>query len=249
MWCYYRRRTSSVLIKNVLEVKKFSLAIIGAIALLGCAKGPNSPPGAQGRKIKFWIKLAAPVSPNFVYIVAINDRDDPTGAQGGPSPVIARPWGNGFVANKATHFIRFQTSQPSGGYSFNLFTDLVTLLTYVQTGIPFNYVTPGASDSTLEFEILLSQLRPPPGDPNLITGLQINLLTMDRVPTDPGDNNPKFWDALGNSLSPATINDYLTIDAQQDRIYRNSDNQIEPANDVADPSLDIIDWRIEVRSQ
>lgn len=230
-------------------MKKVVLSAILVFAIFGCARFPSSPPGGEGRKLRFWFKLAAPVNPNFVYIVAINDRDDATGAQGGPSPVIARPWGNGFVANKATHFVRFQSTQPSGGYSFNLFTDLLTLLSFVQTGIPLNFVTPGPGDSTIEFEISLSQLRPAPGDPNLITGLQINFLTMDRVPTDPGDTNPKYWDALGNSTSPATINDYITINAQQDRIYRNSDTQIEPQGDVQDPSLDIIDWRIEVRSQ
>ena len=230
-------------------MKKLLFLIFISAILFGCARFPSSPPGSDGRKIRFWFKLAAPVNPNFVYIVAINDRDDTTGAQGGPAPIIARPWGNGFVSNKATHFIRFQSTQPSGGYSFNVFTDLVTLLTFVQTGIPINFVTPLPGDSIIEFEIALTQLRPPPGDPNLITGLQINFLSMDRVPTDPGDTNPKFWDALGNSTSPATINSYITIDAQQDRIYRNSDNQLEPQGDVQDPSLDIIDWRIEVRSQ
>jgi hypothetical protein len=225
-------------------------AIVALVSLsAGCAKFPGGPPGGGGKRIEFTILLDAPVNPNYVYIFAINDGDDLTGAQGGPLPIIRPPWGNGFCAPKATHFIRYDGFQPSGGYAVFKFIDLVNLLTFVNIGIPVSFTTPDSNSRVLEFAIDLSQLRPPPADPNDILALQINLMTMDRVITNPNDPGPKFWDALGDSRLPTSIDDYITIDTTVDRVYRNSDANIEPQGDVIDPALDIVDWTIRVRSQ
>lgn len=224
-------------------------AAIAAVALAsGCAKLPDGGGGGNTRRLHFIITLDGPVNPNYVYIVAIRDANDDTGGGGGPIPVIQKPWGNGFVAGKATHFVRYDGFQGNGGYMLNRFTDLVNLLTWIPLGVPFDFVTPNPGDNRIEFTITLGQLRPPPGDPDGITGLQVNLLTMDVVPNDPDYSGPKFWDAFGDSTDFNTINDYLTINAQQDRIYRNSTLQNEPRGDVADPSLDIVDWEIQVSS-
>jgi hypothetical protein len=123
------------------------------------------------------------------------------------------------------------------------------LLTWVLVGVPVNFVTPGPDDRFLDFEIDLSQIRRPPQDPMDIQFLQINILTMDRVPTNPNDPGEKIWDAFGDSRNPGSINDYITIDIRTDRVIRNSDfPNLEPQGDVREPSLDIIDWRIEVRT-
>lgn len=222
---------------------------LAVLFIWGCAKFPPGAGEGPTRRLRFFVELAAPVNPNYVYIVALNDANDPTGALGGPIPVISRPWGNGFVAGKATHFVRYDGFQPGGGYALYRFTDLQNLLTWVFVGVPVNFVTPGPDDRFLDFEIDLSQIRRPPQDPMDVRFLQINILTMDRVPTDPNDPREKIWDAFGDSRNPASINDYITIDIQTDRVIRSSDfPNLEPPGDVGDPSLDIIDWRIEVRT-
>jgi len=228
----------------------FRVVVFVAVCSLafGCAKFPEGGGGVFTKRFRFIIRLAAPVNPNYVYIVAINDANDLTGQNGGPIPVVAPPWGNGFVAGKATHFVRYDGFQPNGGYAVFKFAD-PNLLTYFQTGIPVNFFTPGPEDVRLDFEIDATQLRPNPRDALSIRALQINLLTMDRVPTDPNDPNPKYWDALGDSTEPGSINDYITIDVTGPRIYRNSELQNEPEGDVSDPSLDMVDWSIEIRTR
>lgn len=226
------------------------LAVFCLAALfVACAKFPPGPPPGAGKRIEFFIRFNGPVNPNYVYIVAIRDGDDLTGAGGGPLPVIRPPWGNGFCAPKATHFIRYDGFQAGGGYSVNRFVDLVNLLTWVNIGFPVTFTTPGPNDDFIEFSISLSQLREPPANPEDIRALQINILTMNRVITNPNDPGPKIWDALGDSLDPNSIDDYITIETTVDRTYRNSDTNLEPQGDCIDPQLDIIDWVIRVRSQ
>ena len=69
----------------------------------------------------------------------------------------------------------------------------------------------------------------------------------------------KQVDSLGDTRSLSGASSFLILDASQNRIYRNSDlvGQLvaEPTdNDVygslnPDPTLDLIDWSIEVRQQ
>jgi hypothetical protein len=218
-----------------------------ALLFCGCARFPGGG-GVFTKRVRFILRLAGPVNPNYVYIFAINDADDLTGANGGPIPVVAPPWGNGIVSGRCTHFIRYDGFLPNGGYAIYKFTD-TTLLTYFQTGIPVAFVTPAPGEDRLDVEIDLTQIEPDPVQALAIQALQINLLTMNRVITNPNDPGPKFWDALGDSTQPGSINDFITIDVTTDRIYRNSDLNLEPSGDVADPSLDIVDWTIEIRSQ
>lgn len=223
-----------------------AVAILSAL-VFGCAKFPPFPPPGQGKRLEFFIRLNGPVNPNYVYIVAIRDGDDLTGAGGGPRPIIRPPWGNGFCAPKATHFVRYDGFQGGGGYTLNKFIDLQNLLTWVQIGYPVTFTIPGPNDDFLEFSINLSQIRDI--NPEDILALQINILTMNRVITNPNDPGPKIWDALGDSLDPNSIDDYITIETTVDRTYRNSDTNIEPQGDCIDPALDIVDWTIRIRSQ
>ncbi len=226
----------------------FAVALLIAL-FAACAKFPTGPVPGAGKRIEFFVRFNGPVNPNYVYIVAIRDGDDLTGAQGGPLPIIRPPWGNGFCAPKATHFVRYDGFQGGGGYTLSKFIDLENLLTWVQVGIPVTFFTPGPDDDYIEFAISLSQLRQPPANPDDIRALQINILTMNRVITDPNDPGPKIWDALGDSNDPLAIDSYITIETTVDRTYRNSDTNLEPQGDCIDPRLDIEDWTIRVRSQ
>jgi hypothetical protein len=226
---------------------RFAAALLALFLIAGCARSPAGGGGTFTKRIKVIIRLAAPVDPDYIYIVAFNDANDPTGVAG-PQPVVAPPWGNGFVAGAATHFVRYDGFLPNGGYGVFRFAD-PNLLTYFQTGIPVSFVTPGPNDFRLEFEIDATQLRPDPQQALQLNYLQVNILTMDIAPTDPNYPGPKFWDALGDSRLPGSLNDYITIDLTTSRIYRNSELQIEPEGDVNDPALDIVDWTIEVRTQ
>ena len=226
---------------------RFIVSLAALTLIVGCARSPEGGGGVFTKRIRVVIRLAAPVDPDYIYIVAFNDANDPTGVAG-PQPVIAPPWGNGFVAGAATHFVRYDGFLPNGGYGVFKFAD-PSLLTYFQTGIPVSFVTPGPNDFRLEFEIDATQLRPDPSQALQLNYLQVNLLTMDIAPTDPNYSGPKFWDALGNSRLPGSLNEFITIDLTTSRIYRNSDLQIEPEGDVDDPALDIVDWTIEVRTQ
>ena len=226
---------------------RFIVSLAALTLIAGCARSPEGGGGVFTKRIRVVIRLAAPVDPDYIYIVAFNDANDPTGVAG-PQPVIAPPWGNGFVAGAATHFVRYDGFLPNGGYGVFKFAD-PSLLTYFQTGIPVSFVTPGPNDFRLEFEIDATQLRPDPSQALQLNYLQVNLLTMDIAPTDPNYSGPKFWDALGNSRLPGSLNEFITIDLATSRIYRNSDLQIEPEGDVDDPALDIVDWTIEVRTQ
>lgn len=226
---------------------RFLIAFLALCLAAGCARSPEGGGGVFTKRIRVWIRLAAPVNPDYIYIVAFNDANDPTGVAG-PQPVIAPPWGNGFVAGAATHFVRYDGFLPNGGYGVFRFTD-PSLLTWFQTGIPVAFVTPGPNDNLLEFEIDATQLRPDQAQALQLLYLQVNLLTMDIAPSDPNYPGPKFWDALGDSRLPGSINDYITIDLSTSRFYRNSELQIEPEGDTPDPSLDIVDWFIEIRTR
>ncbi len=226
---------------------RYAACFVSLLLVSGCARFPSGGTGTFTKRIKFVIRLAAPVDPDYIYVFALRDANDPTGTAG-PQPVIAPPWGNGFVAGSATHFVRYDGFLPNGGYGVFKFVD-ATLLNYFQTGIPVSFVTPGPNDFRLEFEVDATQLRPDPAQALKLNYLQVNLLTMDIAPTDPNYPGPKFWDALGDSRLPGSINDFITIDLTTSRIYRNSELQIEPEGDVSDPALDIVDWTIEIRTQ
>ncbi len=185
------------------------------------------------------------INQNFVYIVALNPSTESNPPTTGPIPVIAPPWGNGFVAGNATHFVRWDVSQ-SPDYLLYEFRD-AQLLTWVAIGVPVNYedVMPGAR--RIYFEIDLDQIVPT-GTADTYKSIQVNFLTMDNVPQ--GTGGDKVWDALGDSRIPSGINQYVTIPLTTSGVYDNARfADLEPRLDTQDPSLDIVDWRIEVRFQ
>jgi len=222
----------------------YLIALATCVAASGCARYPESGGGAGGKRLIFTLKLAADVNPNYVYIIALNPSTEVNPTVQGPIPVIAPPWGNGFVAGTATHFVRWDSFQ-SPRYQLYAFQN-AQLIEFVPIGVPIDYVevTPGSRQ--LKFTLELSQFAGgnPPGD---LKSLQVNFLTMNVVPQ--GSGGDKVWDALGDGRTPGGINEYIKIPLTGSGLYDNARFlNFEPNGDVVDPALDIVDWSIEVRN-
>lgn len=219
-------------------------ALLVAGLLAGCAQSPGG--GTRGTtRISFTVTFAGEVNPNFVYLVALRPSVETNPTTQGPIPVIDRPWGNGFVAGNATHFVRFdRTLSPNYG----LFRFRNTQLTeWFPVGAPVTFDDVPNGGKTLRFELDLSQIAPNVGDLNTLQSLQINFLSMDRVPRG-NDTRRKFFDGLGDSRLPSEVNDFITVSLKASRVYDNVFfGNMEPTGDVVDPDLDITDFRVEVR--
>lgn len=212
----------------------------------GCAKLPDIPVSPGATRVNIRITLDEPVNPNYIYIVGLNPSNDDTPVTQGPIPVIAPPWGNGMMAGQATHFVRWSTDQ-SPRYQIYEFLD-AALNNFRPTGVPLVVINPGPSDRVLQFEIDLTQIAPTAAAAADYRSLQINLFTMDRVPQ--GSAGTKNWDALGDGNLASEINSPITIPLRTAAIYDNARYaDLEPRGDQADPTLDMVDFRIEVRPQ
>ena len=213
------------------------------LLLAGCAKVPDGAVVATTKRLIFTLRVQGEIRSDYGYFVALRPSLDLNPTTQGPIPVIAPPWGNGFVAGGVTHFVRWDPAQ-SPRYLIYQFRD-TNLLDFFQIGVPINYVevTPGAKE--IKFEIDLSQLVTNPLDQQSI---QVNFLTMNRVPS--GNSGSKDWDSLGDSRLPQEINDYITIPLRTSGVYDNARfSDLEPSNDAPDPDLEITDFRVEVRLQ
>lgn len=213
------------------------------LLLCGCAKLPDNAVVTTTKRLLFTLRVQGQIRSDYVYIVALRPSVDLNPTTQGPIPVIAPPWGNGFVAGGVTHFVRWDPLQ-SPRFLIYQFVN-TNLLDFFQVGVPINYVEVGPNDKELKFEIDLSQLVANPLDQQSI---QVNFLTMNRIPS--GTGGSKDWDALGDSRLPGEINDYVTIPLRTAGVYDNARfNDLEPSNDAPDPDLEITDFRIEVRLQ
>lgn len=216
------------------------------LALGSCAKLPSTGAGVRTKRIVVTATMQQAINPNFVYIFAFRPSTEVTPTTQGPVPVISFPWGNGFVGGNCTYFVRWDPFQ-SPRYLIYRFND-PNLTSWYQTGVPVNYVDVGTNSRTFLFEVDLTQLALTPAEAESYKSMQINILTMDRIPQ--GSGGGKAWDALGDGRQPTTINDYITVDLRTTGIYNNAKyGMMEPAGDAPDPSLDIVDFQVEVRQQ
>jgi len=221
------------------------------LLLAGCAKFPGTADTVGTRvvlsmkvdgRIRFGTESGQSGSP-YIYIFALNpsEQDNPTNQ--GPIPVIAPPWGNGFVAGSCTHFVLWDPAS-SSPFTLYKFTN-ADLTQWSAVGVPINATLTQVGDAELRLEIALSQLAPSLADSQKFRSLQVNFLTMDRVPQT---GTTKFWDALGDSTSVSTVNSWVTIPLRSSATFDNNrSGQIEPRGDQVDPDLDLIDWSVEVR--
>jgi hypothetical protein len=223
------------------------LAAVLALGIGGCAKYPTGTNGQTAKQVTFTMTVVGGLNPNYVYIVALNPSVELNPTSVGPEPVIAPPWGNGFVSGGCTYFIQWNPTQ-TPDYGIFEFTD-ATLNNFIQVGVPITYVDPQSGGHTIQFTIDLSQIAQNVDTANQYQSLQVNFLTMDKTPRG-STGGSKNWDALGDSNNPATINDYITIPLRTDGTYNNAYfGNIEPTGDVVtdgDPALDISDFSVQV---
>ena len=224
-------------------------ALLGLVG--GCAKFPDVPDAGNTRLI-FTMTVSGAIRTGqeaggngipYIYMVAMRTSTEENPTTPGPIPVIAPPWGNGYVAGNATHFVWWD---PTAVNDYLLYKFLDTQLNNrIIVGSPVAVENVGVGSRRIRFELLLTQLTDLPADAALLKSLQVNFLTMDRIPQT-GTN--KEWDALGNSAIPSEINDFIRIPLGRNGIYDNQNsNNLEPAGDQPNPDLDISDWSIEVR--
>ncbi len=238
------------------------MALTGLASLLlptGCAKSPGGQTSATGAQLIISMTVAGRIRSDYSYFVLFNNANDASGANG-PIPVVTTPWGNGFATGRTadgglTHFVRFDPSQPQGGYGVYAIVPGSSLRTFQYLGAPLQVTT---GSNTLSFRIPLSQLATLAAPAGGAQNLQINFLATNTVPQDPNYGGTKFFDALGDARQPGGVNNYITISTAQSAIYQNSDKALEPTGDVTEagngvfrpvnePDLDITDFRVEVR--
>lgn len=221
------------------------LAVLLIALLLGsCAKFPAGSGGSGTARLIFEMEMDGAINPNFVYIVAMNPSTEDNPTTEGPIPVIAPPWGNGFVEGGVTHFVRWDTSQSPHFLIFK-FRD-AQLIDFFETGVPVNFLEVEPGTKIIRFEIELTQIAANLAEAQSFRTLQVNFLTMDNVPQ--GNSGEKVWDALGDGRLPGTINEFVNIPLRTSGIYDNRRFQdLEPVGDNPDPALDIKDWSVEVR--
>ncbi len=234
--------------KPVCRVGRLCLTLLLVLSAGGCARFPEAPQVAGVRRLIVEIQVAGRIRPDYSYFVLFNLSNDPDGREG-PLPVVVPPWGNGFAGGAFTHFVRFDQIQPGVGYGLYRVVPNTNLQVFEYLGVPLNAEPVGAESNRLRFEIDIVQFISDVPTAREMRFIQLNLLATDRVPTDPNDLTPKNWDALGDGRLGTS--QYLNLRIDQNRILRNSD--VGPAvreveGDVRDPDLDIVDWRLEVRS-
>lgn len=220
-------------------------------AITGCARFPAGPIAPSDTLLIFRMVVAGKVRSGeeegsggtpYIYMVALRPSEDPNPIEQGPIPVIAPPWGNGFVAGAVTHFV-WWNPQMFPRYALFQFRDAL-LNEYLHIATPIRYGDVPNGGQVIEFTLNLGQLT---GAPELAQSLQVNFLTMDRIPQS---GTSKFWDALGDGRDPSQVNTPITIPLNRSGVYDNRTAvDLEPEGDVADPDLDIVDWSVEVRRQ
>jgi hypothetical protein len=228
-----------------MTLRNLSLTVF-AICLSGCAMVPDTGTKTSTKRIVVNMAMESAINPNFVYIFAFQPSTEVSPTTDGPIPVVASPWGNGFVAGNCKYFIRWDPLT-SPKYILYRFTDS-NMTAWYQVGVPVNYVDVGQDGKTFTFELNLTQLADTAADAANLKSMQINLLTMNRVPQS--GTGSKAWDALGDGRLASSINDYITIDLRTTGLYNNTRfGNMEPTGDAPDPSLDISDFSVEVRAQ
>ena len=256
--------------------KRIRFAALAAVTALatGCAKVPTGTGDEGGRLVEVTMTLRGDVRIDgnnpYYYIFLMNRTDNPGDA--GPVPVVGVPWNNGFAAasnEDSQGFVGFVVFSALGGLTgYQVYaapTDATGNLVkpqnvnagipggWIPRGAPDNSTVPQAGEKTLRFLLDLSKLPNPDA-----RYLQINFLATNNLPVGADPNAPKTWDALGNGAETGNINNWVTIDVTQNSIRSDADSiDPEPTGDVReklaglvnDPSLDIDDWSISVRSR
>lgn len=228
-----------------------ALALLVALFVaVGCAKFPDNA-GTNNTRLTFTMRVAGEIRSNYVYIVALNFSDEVNPTAQGPIPVVRQPWGNGYVAGTVSHFVRYDPfAFPPTGFAIFRFRNF-DLNQPEQIGVPVLSDDVPQGGKTLRFTLDLGQLGLTASEIAALRSVQVNFLTMNRVPTG-SDAGGKTLDALGDTRTVSGINEFVVVRLDRSGTVDNSTgitSGLEPANDVidlVDPDLDIVDWSVRV---
>ena len=250
----------------------------------GCAKVPSAgDSGTTARKllrVRFSVRgQIATVNPTTgrqnYYFIVVNLTDD--AAAPGPVPQLSPPYSNGIAVARQPDTVGMVGFIQYGGglndvHLFRAPRDITqTTLAYKRAQDTFysEYQDRGLADSAavsaqtidVQFDLnrfLLDKLQTTDPSPTLPPYVQINIITTDNVPSGSANDQPKYWDALGDGrVIQNTYAQLSTVQSGQSLTSADGRDTDEPTdNDVRDrtlggtvnaDSLDITDWLIQVR--
>ncbi len=234
----------------------------------GCARFPANPGAASGKRLVFTLTFQNDLrlglgddQTAYSYLVLIDNDNDPTGATG-PIPVIqkspAGSWGNGYAAGHFTHVVAlgpFKSFQGPGVIGLYKLNDPdVDQNQLIPRGQPVSVTDPHTGDKVIRFELDTHQLGIDLTQDQNPVFIQVNVVATNVIPDNPAGDYDRFWEAFGNNAE-GNLNKYINIDVRQDGVYdlQKYGADFEPVGDVrngdrTEPSLDLIDFQIEVRS-
>jgi hypothetical protein len=245
----------------------------------GCAVQPPGSTALSGKRLIVTLNYSGFINPNEHYFFILNNAANQSapGPVAVVQPPYGNGFatGSGAQAGGLTDFVRFDNFQPgNNGYTLYHVVGDPNRSTFVNEGSPVSTLAPDPNDprtgKQLQFQIDLSQLvtdangKPLPSDQALagaqsIRFLQMNIISTDVIPTDLATPVNKQVDSLGDTRTSIGQSSFVVLDVSQNRVYRNTDfigqGAFEPSdNDVfgssnPDPSLDLVDWSVEIRQQ
>ena len=132
-----------------------SVILVATLMLVsGCAEYPSSGSGSgSGAMLNITMSVSGTINPNYFYFVTFNNINDPHGVTG-PIPVIAPPWGNGFVAGAATSYVEYSSALPGDGYLLYNFTNS-TLQSSSAVGAPSQDTAVQSGGNTIQLRQVL----------------------------------------------------------------------------------------------
>lgn len=245
----------------------------------GCAQQPPGTTALSGKRLIVTLNYSGFINPNYHYFFVINNagNQNAPGPVAVVLPPYGNGFatGSGAQAGGFTDFVRFDSFQPgNNGYSLYHVVGDPNRSTFVNEGSPISTTRPDINDprtgKQLQFQIDLSQIvtdsngTPLPSEQAVagaqsIRFLQMNIISTDVVPTDLATAITKQVDSLGDTRTSTGQSSFVILDVSQNRVYRNRDFigqfSFEPSDDdvfgttTPDPSLDLVDWSVEVRQQ
>lgn len=242
-------------------VRSLAKALPAVFFLGACAKFPENGGNANVTRITFRMRVQGKINTaqdddpltNYLYFVAIRATSDenPDPVLTNPQPIFS-PNPNGFVNGQPTHFVEFNTLNPTESFPYHIYR-------FARTGNPsnpidlgqwtevqqriINFERPTNGGNVLQFDVFINQLADTEEEQNNLRFLQVNFLTMNRrLLTDTGG---RIQDYLGRNSDPLDVNKAIRVDLRTNDIKENTADY-EPEGDVVDPDLDIVDWSIRV---
>jgi hypothetical protein len=186
----------------------------------------------------------------YTYDVAITASTDPNPLPRlAPLPIINGNNPNGRMAGSPTHFVEFNSAQPTSQYPFTLNRfqpGSLAMFAQSERGEISQFEKFSKGDKTLTFTLYTKMLADTDQAARKLQSLQVNILTMTRLANL--GSGPRIIDSLGDGRTPNGLNQFLTIDLRRNGTYRN-DNKLEPTEDTLggnEPDVDIVDYKITV---